>query len=151
MNGGWLGFGIAEAGAMKGADIVYYQSSIPTGVTDAYALDFVAPTRDENQDWTLLSASSEAGWLTVEMTRALDTQVKIYLFNVRPGSITCSSVSCTGPAGHPYRRRLLAFHGWHPYHRGLGVIFIHRLPRPHQPSRQPGSTQKSDGSEVTMA
>ena len=76
MNGGWLGFGFAEAGAMKGADIVYYESSTPTVITDAYALDFVAPTRDENQDWTLLAVSSEAGWLTIEMTRALDTQAQ---------------------------------------------------------------------------
>ena len=74
MNGGWLGFGLTEAGAMKGADIVYYQSSTPSVLTDAYALDFVTPTRDDNQDWTLLTASNNGGWLTVEIARALDTQ-----------------------------------------------------------------------------
>jgi hypothetical protein len=74
VGGGWLGFGLSEAGAMKGADIVYYQSSSPSVLTDAYALDFVTPTRDDNQDWTLLNASNNGGWLTVEITRALDTQ-----------------------------------------------------------------------------
>lgn len=74
MGGGWLGFGLSEAGAMKGADIVYYQSSSPSVLTDAYALDFVTPTRDDNQDWTLLNASNNGGWLIVEITRALDTQ-----------------------------------------------------------------------------
>ena len=59
---------------MKGADILYYQSSAPTTVTDAYALDFVTPTPDISQDWTLLAASSDSGWLTVEASRALDTQ-----------------------------------------------------------------------------
>jgi dopamine beta-monooxygenase len=76
VNGGWIGFGLTEAGGMKGADIVYYQSSAPSVVTDAYALDFVTPVRDDNQDWTLLTSSSDGGWLTVEVTRALDTQVR---------------------------------------------------------------------------
>ena len=61
---------------MKGSDIVYYQSSAPSEITDAYALDFVTPTRDNNQDWTLLAASSDGGWLTVEVTRNLDTQAR---------------------------------------------------------------------------
>jgi hypothetical protein len=75
VNGnGWVGFGIAEAGAMKGADIVYYESSSPMTITDAYSLDFVAPMPDISQDWTLLATSSEGGWLTVEASRALDTQ-----------------------------------------------------------------------------
>jgi hypothetical protein len=59
---------------MKGADIVYYQTSAPTTITDAYSLDFVKPTPDISQDWTLLATSSEGGWLTVEASRALDTQ-----------------------------------------------------------------------------
>ena len=78
VSGGWFGFGITEAGAMKGADIVYYQSSAPSVVTDAYSLDFITPTRDEIQDWTLLTASNDGGWLTVEVTRALDTQARLH-------------------------------------------------------------------------
>ena len=63
---------------MKGADIVYYQSSVPSVVTDAYSLDFVTPTRDESQDWTLLTSSNDGGWLTIKVTRALDTQARLH-------------------------------------------------------------------------
>ena len=75
VNGnGWLGFGIAEGGAMQGADIVYYQSSAPTTVTDAYALEFAMPVSDISQDWTLLATSTDGGLLTVEVSRLIDTQ-----------------------------------------------------------------------------
>jgi hypothetical protein len=154
VNGGWIGFGLTEAGAMKGADIVYYQTSVPSVLTDAYALDFVTPSRDDNQDWTLLTASNNGGWLTVEIARALDTQAsKKFVFNLNElitdttsdtleqnanccrwiAEINASmpTLSVTGPTGCPYRRRLVACHGRHPSNRCLGLLPIHGLPRPH--------------------
>jgi hypothetical protein len=115
VNAGWLGFGITEAGAMKGADIVYYQSSAPSVITDAYALDFVTPTKDDNQDWILLTASSDGGWLTVEATRDLDTQARgkngfsceeatLMIHTAHEISMVIPpilTVYCTGPTGRP--------------------------------------------------
>lgn len=69
---GWVGFGIAEAGAMMGADILYYEAS-SNQATDAFALDFVTPTPDYQQDWTLTSASNLNGRITIEAFRLLDT------------------------------------------------------------------------------
>ena len=57
---------------MMGADIVYYEVS-SNQVTDAFALDFVAPTPDFKQDWTLTSASNLNRVLTVEAFRLLYT------------------------------------------------------------------------------
>ena len=57
---------------MMGADIVYYEVS-SNQVTDAFALDFVAPIPDFKQDWTLTSASNLNRVLTVEAFRLLDT------------------------------------------------------------------------------
>jgi hypothetical protein len=70
---GWVGFGIAETGGMKGADIVYYETST-NQLTDAYALEFAFPQRDEQQDWMLLSAEVKGGKLSFEAVRDLDTQ-----------------------------------------------------------------------------
>ncbi len=69
---GWMGFGIAEAGGMKGADILYYESS-KNQITDAYALDLIQPVPDDQQDWTMISASNIGGQMTVEAVRNIDT------------------------------------------------------------------------------
>ena len=70
---GWIGFGIAEGGAMMGADIVYFESST-NKITDAYSLDFVKPVSDDQQDWTLISSSNAGGYITVEAARSIDTR-----------------------------------------------------------------------------
>jgi hypothetical protein len=59
---------------MKGADLVYYQTS--TGeLVDAYVTDgYVRPTDDEKNDWTLDQVTeTEDGFLIVQASRALDT------------------------------------------------------------------------------
>jgi hypothetical protein len=49
-NSGWIGFGIAEAGGMKGSDIAYFESG--SGVlTDSWATGHAIPTPDFCQDW----------------------------------------------------------------------------------------------------
>jgi DOMON domain/Copper type II ascorbate-dependent monooxygenase, C-terminal domain len=70
---GWIGFGIAEAGGMKGSDIVYYESSNPGQLTDAYANDKAMPIADDCQDWSFVDARQEGGFLIVEGVRRLDT------------------------------------------------------------------------------
>jgi hypothetical protein len=67
-----MGFGIAEAGGMKGADIVYFESST-NQLTDAYSLDLIQPVADDQQDWTMISAGIVGGQMTVEAVRNIDT------------------------------------------------------------------------------
>jgi hypothetical protein len=71
---GWLGFGLAEAGGMKGADIVYYTAST-NQLVDAYVLDDYeyGPQPDECQNWELLEAWSSGGFIIFEAVRDLDT------------------------------------------------------------------------------
>jgi Copper type II ascorbate-dependent monooxygenase, C-terminal domain/DOMON domain len=70
---GWIGFGIAEAGGMRGSDIVYYESSNPGQLTDAYANDKAMPIADDCQDWSFVDIRQEGGFLIVEGMRRLDT------------------------------------------------------------------------------
>lgn len=75
---GWVGFGLAEAGGMLGADMVLYEAST-SGLTDAHVLeDRVMPLTDDCQDWVLKGATlgndnDEGGWIIVEMSRLLNT------------------------------------------------------------------------------
>ena len=71
---GWLGFGITEVGGMKGADIIYFETANNGSLIDAYTLDYAKPIVDDHQDWTLKASSLSGGVLTIEATRALDTQ-----------------------------------------------------------------------------
>lgn len=73
-RGGWIGLGFSETGGMRGADIVYYETST-NSVVDAHVLDdLVKPTRDSQQDWELINATaSEDGFLIVEVQRLLNT------------------------------------------------------------------------------
>ena len=49
-NAGWVGFGIAEAGGMKGSDIVFFDSG--SGIlTDSWADGHKMPITDSCQDW----------------------------------------------------------------------------------------------------
>lgn len=71
---GWVGFGLADAGGMKGADIVYFETSKPGVLTDAYAVDKAMPLTDDCQDWRLVhSVQSADGFLIFEGVRRLDT------------------------------------------------------------------------------
>lgn len=58
---------------MPGADIVYYETSKPTDITDAHALAYSAPVIDDCNDWTFVSGGVEAGKLFFEATRPLST------------------------------------------------------------------------------
>jgi len=69
---GWVGFGITEAGGMKGADIVYFEAG-SGNLVDAHALEYSMPLADVCQDWVLLSGSKEGGKIIVEATRPLRT------------------------------------------------------------------------------
>mmetsp|Transcript_9126 Transcript_9126/g.11244 ORF Transcript_9126/g.11244 Transcript_9126/m.11244 type:complete len:580 (+) Transcript_9126:121-1860(+) len=77
---GWIGFGIAEAGGMPGADVFLF-SLVKNGnktsgeITDAYIGEgYVDPTEDICQDWVLLHYVAENGVIIVEAERALDTK-----------------------------------------------------------------------------
>ena len=66
---GWVGFGIAEAGGMRGSDI--FIGSVANGVAshnDYHALDNSAPTQDERNDWTLHSATEGGGVTTLQFS-----------------------------------------------------------------------------------
>ena len=69
---GWIGFGIAEAGGMPGADIMIYEASM-NKVIDAYATSYSAPIADDSQDWTLINSTVAGGYIIVEAQRLLDT------------------------------------------------------------------------------
>jgi Copper type II ascorbate-dependent monooxygenase, N-terminal domain/DOMON domain/Copper type II ascorbate-dependent monooxygenase, C-terminal domain len=87
IGSGWCGFGIAEAGGMKGSDMIIYEAEADE-LYDAYVLDDISagPVRDECQNWKLLNsiASSQVtqtksggtdddGVMIFEATRLLDT------------------------------------------------------------------------------
>jgi DOMON domain/Copper type II ascorbate-dependent monooxygenase, N-terminal domain len=72
---GWIAFGIADAGGMRGSDIVIYETSKPDRLTDAHVLyDRVAPFIDDCQDWTLAASYNEDGFLIFEGIRKFDTK-----------------------------------------------------------------------------
>lgn len=49
---GWVGFGMADAGGMKGSDIVIFEASKPGVLTDAFVMEERVPIVDDCQDWT---------------------------------------------------------------------------------------------------
>lgn len=71
---GWAGFGIAENGGMKGADMVLYTAA-NNKLTDAHVLDdiYEGPMEDDCQSWTLQNTQTRGGFLIFEATRLLDT------------------------------------------------------------------------------
>ena len=74
MATGWAAFGIAEAGGMFGADVVSFTTANPTKLVDGYILDDRQVRIDESQDWTLINAVVQDGWIIVEAKRPIDTQ-----------------------------------------------------------------------------
>jgi len=71
-NAGWVGFGISEAGGMKGSDIVYFESGSAL-LTDSWADGHSKPMPDSCQDWTLTAGGAEGGTTWFNAERALDT------------------------------------------------------------------------------
>lgn len=72
---GWLGFGISEAGGMLGSDVVTFLASDPTKVVDGFILEErAAPKVDDCQNWELVAAVMDDGWMIIEMIRPLDTR-----------------------------------------------------------------------------
>ena len=69
---GWVGFGIAESGAMKGADIVYFEAA-SSNLVDAFAIDYAKPQPDACQDWYLLTGESDGSMIRFTAQRVLDT------------------------------------------------------------------------------
>jgi hypothetical protein len=74
---GWVGFGISDAGAMPGADIIVYESATNL-LQDYFATAFVRPTLDAcASDWTMTNSvvADEPGqpFLAFEAFRLVDT------------------------------------------------------------------------------
>ena len=70
---GWVGFGFAESGSMRGADIVMY-SAESNDLVDSYVLDdLVNPLPDDCQSWTVVNSVSQDGFIIFEAYRLLDT------------------------------------------------------------------------------
>mmetsp|Transcript_17058 Transcript_17058/g.23969 ORF Transcript_17058/g.23969 Transcript_17058/m.23969 type:complete len:859 (-) Transcript_17058:296-2872(-) len=73
---GWVGFGIGEqtTGSMPGADILVgkVENGKPT-ITDMHVLDYVKPSADNCQDYTLLAGEMLNGQTVIEVTRKIDT------------------------------------------------------------------------------
>jgi hypothetical protein len=70
---GWVGFGLAESGSMRGADIIMY-SAESNELVDSYVLDdLVTPMLDDCQSWTLVNSVSQDGFIIFEAYRLLDS------------------------------------------------------------------------------
>ena len=70
---GWVGFGLAESGSMRGADIIMYTAETDE-LVDSYVLDdLVTPLPDDCQSWTLVNSITQDGFIIFEATRALNT------------------------------------------------------------------------------
>ena len=70
---GWVAFGLAEAGGMKGSDIVIYETSKPNTLSDAHVLKDRFPIQDICQDWVYVNAVNADGFLIFEGKRLLNT------------------------------------------------------------------------------
>lgn len=69
---GWVAFGIAKSGGMKGADTVIFMAADNT-LIDSHILEERFPLPDECQSWTLVNAQTDGGFLIFEAVRLLDT------------------------------------------------------------------------------
>ena len=72
---GWVGFGLASSGGMYGADmlIASVDASGTGSIGDYWARGEMTPSLDEQQDWTLHSATEVGGVTTIVASRALST------------------------------------------------------------------------------
>ena len=72
---GWVGFGIAEASGMPGADIVMFECKEPETLKDYHALVYGCPILDDcPSDWTLLDHVKSDDMIAFRATHAIDTQ-----------------------------------------------------------------------------
>jgi len=67
-----VGFGLAENGGMRGADMFLYEADSDT-LTDAHVLGDLYPLIDSCQNWELQYSQTHGGVLIVEVSRLLDT------------------------------------------------------------------------------
>ena len=76
---GWIGFGISDAGGMRGADMVIYETETDS-IGDYYSMDYVRPQLDDcGNSWTQLKTWMDPTvtndeFIAFRATRALDTQ-----------------------------------------------------------------------------
>jgi DOMON domain len=70
---GWVGLGMADAGGMRGADIVIFEASKPGVLTDTYVQEELMPILDDCQDWTFVDSRTEGGFLIFEGIRKHNT------------------------------------------------------------------------------
>lgn len=72
---GWLGFGISEAGGMRGTDMVLFSAARPNELVDAFTTDDLFPQTDDCVgDWVLVSSNVGDSFLMFETKRLLDTE-----------------------------------------------------------------------------
>lgn len=71
---GWVGFGLAEAGGMRGADMILFETEEGGRLVDSHVLSEPVPLEDDCQSWTLRrSHQTDDGYLIFEAVRLLDT------------------------------------------------------------------------------
>jgi hypothetical protein len=70
---GWLGFGLTVNGGMTGSDMVLVEAADLTVAKDAYVKDERYPQEDDCQDWKMINATVDDGFLMVQLRRKLDT------------------------------------------------------------------------------
>ena len=70
---GFVGFGLAEGGGMRGADVVIFETANPGQLRDAHVLDERIPVDDVCQDWVFVDSHEDGGFLIFEAYRKLDT------------------------------------------------------------------------------
>ena len=69
---GWVAFGIAESGGMKGADAIIFMAA-DNVLIDSHILEERFPLPDDCQSWMLLNSQTDGGFLIFEAVRLLDT------------------------------------------------------------------------------
>ena len=70
---GFVSFGLAEGGGMRGADIVIFETANPGELRDAHVLEERIPIDDVCQNWVFVNSHDNGGFLIFEAYRKLDT------------------------------------------------------------------------------
>lgn len=129
----WLGFGLSEAGGMRGMDawVVTAEPSAEGGfrVLDAFVLETATPVPDAQQDVRLVAAGRGNGTTYAVLTRALETCDDADLA-IRNGS----SHAVTWARG----RAAFGYHG--PANRGNGQVTF--IPAPGKPPSTPTNAKQ---------
>lgn len=91
---GWVGFGISDAGGMKGADMVIFEAS-KKELNDYYSLDYIKPKLDDcPSDWSMSQNVVTESFIAFEASRPIDTKNNqdFRIFNDSDGLITPTNV-----------------------------------------------------------